>query len=122
MEYPRQTNNLIAALRGLPEDRSVARLRPAFALGGLIEVLEEKYKIGQEKIEDTIAKHWASLVGEHAAHRSTPQKVIGGAILLVQVNNPMLRQEMQFQQHKILQRLHQLPGGGVIKALNFRAG
>jgi hypothetical protein len=47
---------------------------------------------------------------------------VGGGILLIQVNNPMLRQELQFQQHKILDRLHRLPGGGVIKALNFRAG
>jgi hypothetical protein len=122
VEYPRPTNNLIATLRGLPEDHSVAKLRPAFPLGNLIEVLEQKYKIGQEKIEDLIAKHWTALVGEHAAHRSAPQRVVGGGILLIQVNNPMLRQELQFQQHKILDRLHRLPGGGVIKALNFRAG
>jgi len=122
MEYSRDTNNLIASLRGLPADRSVAKLRPAFELGTLIEVLEQKYKIGQEKLEDTIARHWVEVVGEHAAHRSSPQKIVSGAILLVQVANPMLRQELQFQQNKILDRLHRLPGGGVIKALNFRAG
>jgi len=122
VDYPRPTNNLIATLRGLPQDRSVAKFRPAFALGNLIEVIEQKYKIGQDKIEDLIAKNWSALVGEHAAHRSTPQRVVGGGILLIQVNNPMLRQELQFQQQKILDRLHRLPGGTVIKALNFRAG
>ncbi len=122
MEYSRNTNNLIASLRGLPTDHSVAKLRPAFSLGNLIEVLEQKYKIGQERVEDLIAKHWAEMVGEHAAHRSSPQRIVGGGILLIQVSNPMLKQEMQFQQQKILDRLHRLPGGGVIMALNFRAG
>jgi hypothetical protein len=122
MEYSRQTNNLIATLRGLPEDHTTSKLRPAFSLGNLIEVLEVKYKIGEEKIEDAIARHWADIVGEHAAHRSCPQRVVGGAVLLIQVGNPMLRQEMQFKQRDILARIHRLPGGGVIQALNFRAG
>ena len=122
MEYPRQTNNLIATLRGLPEDHSVAKLRPAYQLGNLIEVLEQKYKIGQAKVEDLIAQHWTEIVGEHAAHRSNPQKVVGGAILMIQVSSPVLRQELQFQQHKILERIHRLPGANIIKAVNFRAG
>jgi hypothetical protein len=122
MEYPRQTNNLIATLRGLPEDHSVAKLRPAYTLGSLIEVLEEKYKIGQAKVEDLIAQNWTRIVGEHAAHRSCPQRVISGSILLIQVSSPVLRQELQFQQHQILDRIHQLPGGGMIKAVNFRHG
>ncbi|HVU39095.1 MAG TPA: DUF721 domain-containing protein [Opitutales bacterium] len=122
MEYPRQTNNLIATLRGLPEDRSVAKLRPAFQLAALIEVLEQRYKIGQEKVEDLLAKHWMELVGEHAAHRSCPQKIVGGSILLVRVANPMLRANLEFEKQKILDRIHKLPGGGAIKALNFRAG
>ncbi len=121
MEYPRQTNNLIAALRGLPEDHSVAKLRPAFQIGSLIEVLEERYKFGQEKIEDLIARHWTMIVGEHAAHRSSPQRVIGNSILLVQVGNPMLRANLEFEKRKILDRIHRLPGGGVIQAVNFRS-
>ena len=122
MEYPRQTNNLIADLRGLPPDRSVAKFRPAFDLGTLIEVLEQKYKLGQEKIEDTIARHWKDIVGEHAAHRSSPQRVVSGAILLIQVANPSLRSEIQFQKEKILARIHRLPGGGVIKEITLRHG
>src|SRR5476651_1602129 len=120
MEYPRQTNNLIATLRGLPEDHSVAKLRPAYALGSLIEVLEEKYKLGQAKVEDLIAQHWTEIVGKEAAHRSNPQKVIGGAILLIQLSNPVLLQELRFKQNQILDRIHRLPGGGIIKAVNFR--
>jgi hypothetical protein len=122
MEYPRQTNNLIATLRGLPEDHSVAKLRPAYELGNLIEVLEQKYKIGQTKIEDLIAQNWKQIVGEQAAHRSNPQKVIGGAILLVQLSNPVLLQELRFKQNDILAHIHRLPGGGIIKAVNFRLG
>lgn len=121
MEYPRPTNNLIASLRGLPTDHSKAKLRPAFQLGSLIEVLEERYKFGQEKIEDLIAKHWLTIVGEHAAHRSSPQRVIGKSILLVQVGNPMLRSELEFQKKKILDNIHRLPGGGAIQAVNFRS-
>ena len=122
MEYPRQTNNLIAALRGLPEDHTTSKLRAAFTLGSLIEVIEEKYKIGQDKVEDLIAKHWLEIVGEHAAHRSCPQRVVGKAVLLIQVGSPVLRSEMQFKQREILDRIHKLPGGGAIQALNFRAG
>jgi len=110
MEYPRQTNNLIATLRGLPEDHSLAKLRPAYALGNLIEVLEEKYKFGQVK------------VGEEIAHRCSPQKVVSGAILRVQVANPTLRSELEFKKQKILDQIHRLPGGGIIKAINFSHG
>jgi len=123
VEFSRETNNLIAGLRGLPADRSRSRVRPAFALGNLIELLEEHYKIGQERVEDTIARNWKDIVGEHAAHRSRPQVVIGGgAVLLIQVANPMLRQELTFKEKEILARIHQLPGGQVIQALNWRAG
>ena len=122
MHFPRETSNLIANFRGIPEDRGRSRERPAFAIGNLIEVLEERYKLGQEKIEDTIGRHWKDLVGEHAAHRSCPLKVVGGAVLLIQVANPVLRQEMQFKIKDILARIHRLPGGGAIQALNFRAG
>jgi hypothetical protein len=122
MHFPRDTGNLIASLRGLPADRGRSRPRPAFSLGNLIEVLEERYKIGADKIEDTIARHWKDIVGEHAAHRSCPQRVAGGSILLIQVANPVLRSELQFKQKEILHQLHRLPGGTVIQALNFRAG
>jgi hypothetical protein len=122
MHFPRETGNLIASLRGLPSDRGRSRPRPAFTLGSLIEVLEERYKIGADKIEDIIAHHWKDIVGEHAAHRSCPDRVAGGAVLLIKVANPVLRQEMQFKQKDILARLHRLPGGSVIQALNFRAG
>jgi hypothetical protein len=122
MHFPRETSNLIASFRGIPADRGRSRPRPAFALGSLIEVLEERYKIGQERIEDVIAHNWKELVGEHAAHRSCPERVGGGAILVIQVGNPVLRQEMQFKQKDILARIHRLPGGQVIQALNFRAG
>ncbi len=122
MEYPRQTNNLIATLRGLPEDHSVARLRPAYELGNLIEVLEEKYKFGQVKVEDLIAQNWKQIVGEENAHRCSPQKVVGGAILRVQVANPTLRCELEFNKQKILDQIHRLPGAGIIKAVNFSHG
>jgi hypothetical protein len=122
MHFPRETSNLIASLRGLPSDSGRSRPRPAFALGNLIEILEERYKLGEAKIEDTIAHHWKEVVGEHAAHRSCPIKVVGGAILFVQVANPTLRQEMQFQKPAILGRIRHLPGGHVIQEINFRAG
>jgi len=122
MEYPRQTNNLIATLRGLPQDHSLAKVRPAYLLGNLIEVLEEKYKFGQVKVEDLIAQNWKQIVGEEYAHRCSPQKVVGGAILRVQVSNSVLRQELQFKQHQILERIHRLPGASIIKAVNFSHG
>jgi hypothetical protein len=34
----------------------------------------------------------------------------------------MLRQELTFKQKEILARIHRLPGGQVIQALNWRAG
>ena len=122
MEYPRPTNNLIATLRGLPGDHSKAKLRPAYALGNLIEVLEERYKFGVVKVEDLIAQHWKQIVGEAYAHRCSPRKVVSGAILLVQVANPTLRTELEFNKQKILDQIHRLPGGGVIKGLNFNNG
>jgi len=122
MHFPRETSNLIANLRGIPEDRGRSRECAAFALGNIIEVLEERYKLGQEKIEDTIARHWKDLVGEHAAHRSCPLKVHGGgAILIIQIPNPVLRSEMGFKKAAILDRIRHLPGCSTIQQISFCA-
>jgi predicted nucleic acid-binding Zn ribbon protein len=122
MEFNRDTSNLIATLRGLPQDRSTARARPAFTLGSLIEVLEERYELGHEKLTDVIAKNWKTIVGPQWAHQCCPQAIVDKVVLLIQVPNPILRQELRFQERQILTRIQKLDGGDVIRALNFRAG
>lgn len=117
---PRQ-ESLIAALRGLPDERDGGDGRGSLLpLGSLLEVLVQKHRIGQPKLEEVIMTNWRELLGRDA-ERCVP-KCVKGRALIVAVPNAVLRQEIQFRKRAILARLQALPGCGHLDALVLQDG
>lgn len=110
MHFRRDVENLIADLRGLPNSRSRAKVRAATPLDNIVEVIFERYQIGQDNLENVIMQHWKDIVGEKTAHRCRPQRLVNNQRLIILAGNPVIRQELQFSQGKILRKLHTLPG------------
>ncbi len=110
MQFNRDVQNLIANLRGVPEDRGRSRKRDATDLDSLVEVIFERHQIGQDNLENVIMANWKDIVGERTAHRCRPQRLVNNRKLVILAGNPVIRQELQFMQNKILRQLHALPG------------
>lgn len=122
MKFSRNVENLIANLRGLPENRSRSRLRPELRIDSVVEVLLERHQIGQTKPAETIMAHWKELVGSTAAHRCAPLRIDERGNLFVAVANPVIKQELLFRKRQILARLQQLPGCEHLNDIVLRAG
>lgn len=123
MKFSRQTENLIANLRGLPENRSRSRIRPAAPMETLVEKILQRYKIDKPRLEDTLMANWKSIVGEKNAHRCRPTRLVEKETkLLIFTANTIVRSELQFNQRKIIQKINTLPDCQKIKAIGFQAG
>ncbi|MGE9294319.1 DUF721 domain-containing protein [Ruficoccus sp. ZRK36] len=122
MHFRPDIEDLIASLRGIPGSRSRAKMRRTTSLDNLVEVLLERHQIGQDNIEDVIMQHWKEIVGERTAHRCRPQRIANGRKLIILAGSPVIRQELQFNQHRILRQIHRLPGCHTINEIAILNG
>ncbi|KAF0095872.1 MAG: hypothetical protein E1N59_648 [Puniceicoccaceae bacterium 5H] len=122
MYHSRQVNNLLANLKGLPEDETESLDRGAKQLDTLMEVIFERYKIDRETPEETILQNWQRIVGPRHASRCAPTKIDASNILLVRVGNSILRRELQFTEDRMMTALRSLPNCGHIEGIRFIAG
>ncbi len=120
-EFSREVENLIADLRGVPEDEGRSRRRPAQDLSQLIDTLLVKYRISHDSIEHSIREKWAEVVGAPNAAYSHPVVLERGQ-LLVLVSHAVVRQELFHHRLMILDKLRKLPGCEGIKGIQLRAG
>jgi hypothetical protein len=120
-EFSREVENLVASLRGLPEDKARSRRRPTIDVGSLIDELLVKHRISHDSLEHSIREKWIELVGAANAAYSHPVVVERG-LLLVLVSHSVVRQELYHHKPAILARLRQLPGCATVKGLVLRAG
>ncbi len=120
-EFSREIENLVAALREVPEDRDRSKRRRATELGSLIDELLVKHRISHDSLEHSIREKWPELVGAANAQYSHPVVVERGQ-LLVLVSHSVVRQELFHHRLDILAKLKKLPGCAEIKGLHLRAG
>lgn len=121
-EFKRPVENLIAALRGLPEDNSRSKRSETRELAPLIESLLDRYQIGRTTPEHTVRQHWAALVGLANAAYSHPAHLLPGQRLVVLVSHGVVRNELFLHRDSLLAKIRALPGCGGIRALSFRTG
>lgn len=121
MRFRRHVENLIANLRGLPEDTSPPQYKHATGLDSLISVLEEKHAIHRETPERIIMRHWRAIVAEDA-DRCCPEKLDPAGRLVIRVANPVVRRELAFREREIVDRIRALDGCQGVRALVFLAG
>ncbi len=120
--FPREAQNLIAAFKGLPPDKSRSIPRKIRPLDALIEDLQKKFQWEEKSTEQVIMENWRQIVGEKAAHRARPGQLVRGKTLVITVTNSILRQEMSFSQNNILSRIRRLPGCQDIREVVIRHG
>ena len=120
--FSRKTNNLIATFRGLPKDRSRAYFRDEQNLESVMDKVIMRFQIEEGRPEEAIMAQWTSIVGNKNAKFAHPHRLDRGYRLFVLVNNPVVKQEMQFHKKLILKRLSQVPWCEGIRELVFRSG
>lgn len=121
MRFPRHVENLIASLRGLPEDRSRSRLRETLPVGDALDKVIEKHKLGKPRVEETIQQNLDTVLGSANAHYCRLAKVERGRVFIV-VSHSVIRQELNFNRPLILKRLQALPGGSALREVVFWGG
>ncbi len=120
-EFSREVENLIAGLRGLPEDEGRSRRRKTQDLGGLIDELLVKYRISHDSVEHVIRQQWPALVGAANAAYSHPVVLERGQ-LLVLCSHAVVRNELFHHRPQILEKLRKLPGCDAVRGLVLRSG
>lgn len=121
-EFSREIENLIASLRGLPNDDARTKRRREQPLGAAIDQLLRKYHIGEDAPDHTVRQHWAEIVGSANAAYSHPVKIDTKDRLLVLVSHAVVRDEIRLLETIVLQRVRQLPGCEKVTGLVLRAG
>ncbi len=122
MKFSRDVENLIAALRGLPEDRTRSILREPRSSEDLMADLTRSYRLDGRTPEEAIQENWAQLVGNANAEYSRLMRIDERRRAIIGVSNPIVRQELFFHRKEVLQRLRALPGCGGIRTILLRAG
>ena len=119
MPFSKKTEDLIADFRGLPRTVSASARRAPMALGNLLVVLKEQYKLEKPSPERSLVENWANVFGK-AAGRCNPIRIKDDHILIISVTNQTLRSELQFRKKEILERIRQLKHCDEINELVIR--
>jgi hypothetical protein len=121
-KFSRQVENLVAQMRGVPEDTSRSRLRESQPISGLVEQLLHKHRIGMATPEDAVRSAWSEIVGEPIANLCHPLRIDRERTLIVGVSNPVVRQELLFHRAAVLGRIRAIPACSHITDVSFRSG
>ncbi|MBK1876759.1 DUF721 domain-containing protein [Pelagicoccus mobilis] len=121
-KFRKSVERLIANFRGIPENYPGEASKSERPLANVLDRVLNKYKIGQEKIEDRILQNWPHIVGPANAPHCSPSRIERERTLFISVSNPVIRQELQFHKRDILQNIHHLEGGKKIRNLVFKSG
>lgn len=120
-KFSRSAENLIANLRGVPEDYTPI-VRETVDMGAVFDKILYRYKIGVESLEDRIREQWVQIVGPANAQHCNPVRIERDTTLIIAVSNPIIRQELQFNQTLVLKNLRAIKDGSQIRAVVFRSG
>jgi hypothetical protein len=122
MAFTRKVENMIAAFRGLPTDRSVSKLRETAPVGDLVAGVMEKYRVGMPSREDTIMQNWDKVVGAANASYSHLMRIENERRVFIAVTNSIVRQELFFHRKLVLERIQALPGCKDLRDLRLLTG
>jgi hypothetical protein len=121
VKLPRNIEDAIADFRGLPHAGKHEWDTGPREMGSLLEVLVQRYQIGQDRPEQVIMAHWREIMGENA-ERCAPERIDTQGRLVVAVANPVLRRELASSRRPLVLKLRKLKGCKEITDIEFRAG
>lgn len=120
MKLPRKVQNLVADFRGLPRDYSTSLLKEEVPIGALFRGILKKYvEAADTRKSAKLLEYWPLIVGNLFAEIAQPHRVTARGVLLIKVQNSVIRQELSFQKAEILDRIRRICPETRISALSF---
>lgn len=115
----REARNLIANLRGHPEERGRGGDREPGSLDQAVEAAVRRLGIDRPIPEHAIGAAWAKLLPPALARRSSPLRILPDGKLLIQCESAVVRSEAAFHARALLGKVRLLPGCGHVTGVGF---
>jgi hypothetical protein len=117
--FSRNVLNLLANLRGLPEDKSRSSLRDSVSIDDAVTQAFRKLRLDKPVPEDAIIASWNKLLPLKLARRCAPLRVIEDGRLIIQCESAVIKSEARFFEKSLLQKIRELPGCRQVKAISW---
>lgn len=118
----RAKRNLIANLRGQPEERGRSSEREVRTLDQAVEEAVRKLGIDRPIPEHAISAAWHRLLPPALARRTSPLRILADGKLMVHCEGATVRSEATFLSRALLAKVRELPGCGHIRSVGFTIG
>ena len=118
-KFSRTVQNLLANLRGLPEDRGRSSDRPMKTMDDAVQDAFRKLRLDKPVPETAIVANWHTLLPMKLARRSAPLRVLEGGRLVIQCENSVIKSEVRFHERAMLAKIRALPGCQEVRSLTF---
>jgi putative hydrolase of the HAD superfamily len=118
-KFSRHVVNLLANLRGLPEDRGRSTDRDLRSIDDAVTEAFRKLRLDKPVPEDAIFAHWHELLPAKLAKRCAPLRVLEGGKLVVQCENTVIKSEVRFHERALLAKIRALRGCQEVRAITF---
>lgn len=118
-KFSRTVMNLLANLRGLPEDRARSSDRDMKTLDAAVLDAFKKLRLDKPVPETAIVAHWHELLPARLARRCAPLRVLEGGKLIIQCENSVVKSEVRFHEKSMLAKIRLLRGCESVRALAF---
>lgn len=116
MPLAEDRDGMLSAFRGIRGAKAPGR--PAAPMGPIAGSILADLDIGQTSPLETLCEAWASLVPQKFAGISEPSDM-GATVLYVRTHNSAAKQELIFEERKILAKISKLPGCSKIRKIRF---
>lgn len=117
--FSRSVQNLLANLRGLPEDRGRSTDRPMRTIDDAVRDAFRKLRLDKPTPESAIVAHWHELLPHKLARRCAPLRVLEGGKLIVQCENSVVKSEARFHERAMLAKIRLLRGCQEVRSIGF---
>lgn len=118
-KFSRTVQNLLANLRGLPEDRGRSSLRKSVTMDEAVVLAFKKLRLDKPAPEDAIVAAWHKLLPLKLAKRCAPQKVLEDGRLIIQCESAIIKSEARFFERSLLEKIRQLPGCQQVRIISW---
>lgn len=118
----REARNLLANLRGHPEERGRGAERETGTLDQAVEAAVRRLGIDRPIPEHAISAAWPRLLPPAVARRTSPLRILADGKLLIHCESAVARSEATFHARALLDKVRQLPGCRHVTAVGFVTG
>lgn len=118
----REGRNLLANLRGHPEEAGRATEREPAGLDAAIDAAVRRLGIDRPIPEHAISAAWPRLLPPSIARRCSPLRILPDGKLLIHCESPVARAEATFHARALLAKVRELPGCRHVVAVGFTTG